>query len=118
MGQNEVFDRLERIEDTMVVVKETIAKAKGTMTAGVGFVGVLNALFLPALVWLFSTTLTNREVSVAQGVKIERLESTCEEYIRNRDIHAANAVKKPEEPPKDKIRPATSETSVSWRNEE
>ena len=50
------------------------------------FVGALNVLVLPALVWLFSSTLQTREVNVSQSVKIEKLENELQE--RNRRSEA------------------------------
>lgn len=46
------------------------------------FVGALNALVLPCLVWLFSSTLETREMNISQGVKIEKLESGLQERDR------------------------------------
>lgn len=68
-------DRLGRIE-------ETVLEARGTVKAGMVFVGALNVLVLPALVWLFSSTLQTREVNVSQGVKIEKLENELQERDR------------------------------------
>lgn len=68
-------DRLGRME-------ETISEARGTVKAGMFFVGALNVLVLPSLVWLFSSTLQTREVNVSQGVKIEKLELAVQERDR------------------------------------
>lgn len=72
-------DRLTRIE-------ETLAEARGTVKAGMVFVGALNVLVLPALVWLFSSTLDTREINIAQGVKIEKLESGLQERDRRSEV--------------------------------
>ena len=68
-------DRLGRIE-------ETISEARGTVKAGMFFVGALNVLVLPSLVWLFSSTVNTREINVSQGVKIEKLENELQEHNR------------------------------------
>ena len=72
-------DRLGRIE-------ETVLEARGTVKAGMFFVGALNVLVLPALVWLFSSTLQTREANISQGVKIERLEFAIQERDRRSEL--------------------------------
>lgn len=50
------------------------------------FVGALNVLVLPALIWLFSSTLQTREANVSQSVKIEKLEFAMQERDRRSEV--------------------------------
>jgi len=74
------------LNDRLIRIEETISEARGTVKAGMVFVGALNVLVLPALVWLFSSTLQTREINVSQSVKIEKLENELQE--RNRRSEA------------------------------
>lgn len=107
----ELTDRLGRIE-------EIISEAKGTVKAGMIFVGVLNALVLPSLVWLFASTVNTREVNISQGVKIEKLENESQE--RNRRSEAPQEQISTENkalPPRAKITPVYSNREkVSYRD--
>jgi len=102
MEQDDLSRRLDTIEATIKEVNLSSAEAKGAVKAGMLFVGALNALFLPAVFWLFSSALNCRDANIAQEVKIEKLENAC--------VYPRTAIRSDDkEKPKDVVKPAASE---------
>jgi len=66
---DDLADRIEQLE-------KTIAEARGTIKAGVVFMAILNTLFLPIIVWMLTSTVTTRELTMVHSVKIEKLEAS------------------------------------------
>lgn len=114
----ELTDRLFTLETKMDGVQETISEAKGTIKAGVLFMGALNALMLPIAVWQLSSTVATRETNAVQDTRLLVLEKTCEDR-RSANAPLLELAVKPDKEPtpaKDKIRPATS--PLAWRSED
>lgn len=99
-------------------VQETISEAKGTIKAGVLFMGVMNALLLPIMAWQLTSTVATRETNAVQDTRLQILEKACENRQSAIKIAPTVASKsdEPANPPKDKVRPATS--PLAWRNED
>lgn len=114
----ELTDRLSTLETKMDGVQETISEAKGTIKAGVLFMGVMNALLLPIMAWQLTSTVATRETNAVQDTRLQILEKACENRQSAIKIAPTVASKsdEPANPPKDKVRPATS--PLAWRNED
>jgi hypothetical protein len=115
MDHEELTECFKKLEESLEGVKATQAEAKGYLKAGMVFVGALNTLVLPALIWLFTTTLESKQETAVQGVRIERLEATVSSQASRR-----KARDRDEDPmPADRPRAATtSEIAVSFRHPE
>ncbi len=111
MEQDDLNRRLDTLEETIKEVNLSSSEAKGAVKAGMLFVGALNALFLPAVFWLFSSTLNCRDTNIAQEVKIEQLQSACLEQRQPRT--ALRTEDKPK--PKDTVRPAVIDKALPPR---
>lgn len=81
---------MDEMKETVAEIRETIAEARGTWKAGFVFIGAMNVLLMPAIVWLFSSTLETREVNISQSVKIEKLESSFENCNTTSEIPKKN----------------------------
>lgn len=100
-------------------VQETISEAKGTIKAGVLFMGVMNALMLPIMAWQLTSTVATRETNAVQDTRLLVLEKTCEDRRSANALPPSVLAVKPDKEPtpaKDKIRPATS--PLAWRSED
>lgn len=111
MEQDDLNRRLDTIEETIKQVNLSSAEAKGAVKAGMVFVGALNTLFFPAVLWLFSSTLTCRDANITQEVRIEKLESSCS-YNRPQQTAMRNDDK---EKPKDVVKPAVADKALPPR---
>jgi len=111
MEPNDLDSRLDALEASFKEVAISAAEAKGAVKAGMFFVGALNALFLPAVFWLFSSALTCRDTNIAQEVKIEQLQSACQEQRQPRTaLHTEEKQK-----PKDIVKPAVIDKALPPR---
>lgn len=67
---DDMHERLDRIE-------ALVDEARGYIKGGILFIGLLNAFAVPSTLWLFSSTITNRETNISQDVRVQHLEELC-----------------------------------------
>lgn len=111
MEHDDLNRRLDTIEETIKQVNLSSAEAKGAVKAGMIFVGALNTLFFPAVLWLFSSALTCRDANIAQEVKIEKLESSCSSNLPQQTAMRNDDKEKP----KDVVKPAVADKALPPR---
>jgi len=78
------LENMDTVNERLARIETLIDETRGVIKAGMLFIGILHVFAVPSILWLFSSTIANRETNISQDVKVQHLEELCRVPPQNR----------------------------------
>jgi hypothetical protein len=74
-------EEIKDLREAMASISSDVQSAKGMMKASLVIGGIAQGIFVPAIIFLFSSTLSLREANVATQLRLGYVEEKCAESV-------------------------------------